>query len=111
MATQPTFALNYPATSTTLSAGVATAIDIPAAGANRVTITFKNTGATNAVTALTIATIPLSVPGAARGITTGIPLAAAGSLTINVVDEPCSTIRLTATSTSGTTVSVEAVGQ
>ena len=111
MAITPDFELIYSAATTSLAAGVATDIDIPAAGARRVTITLKNSGSTNAVTALTLATIPLVTPGAARSITTDIPLAAGAALTITLVDEPCSTIRLTATSTSGTTVTVEAVGR
>lgn len=111
MATTPEFDLYHTAAATALAAGVATDIDIPAAGATRVTITLQNSGATNAITALTLTTIPLATPGAARSITTGIPLAAGAALTIGLVDEPCSTIRLTVNSASGTTATVEAVGR
>ena len=106
----PPFLCHYAAQAHALAAGVATDIDIPTNGARAVEITLKNTGSTNAITALTVTTIPLVTPGAARSVTTGIPLAAAGALTISVTDEPCVTVRLTVTSTSGTTATVEAVG-
>lgn len=106
----PLFLCHYAAQATALPAGVATDIDIPAAGARAVEITLKNSGATNAITALTVTTIPLVTPGAARAVTTGLPLAAGGALTISVTDEPCMTLRLTVTSAAGTTATVEAVG-
>lgn len=106
----PPFLCLYPAQAHALAAGVATDIDIPTGGARSVEVTLKNSGSTNAITALTVTTIPLVTPGAARSVTTGIPLAAAGALTISVTDEPCVTVRLTVTSTSGTTATVEAVG-
>ena len=111
MTVTPLFLCHYAAQATALPAGVATDIDIPAAGARAVEITLKNSGSTNAITALTLTTIPLATPGAARSITTGIPLAAGVAPTIGLVDEPCSTIRLTVTSASGTTATVEAVGR
>ncbi len=97
----------------TLSAGVATPVDIPINGAQNWTLVVRNTGATNAVTALTIAVSPLgTLFEAAASITTGIPLAASTSLAAIVgSNEPCLTARLTLTSTSGTTVSIEGVGR
>lgn len=103
----------YPAVSRTLAAGVATDIDIAINGATNWTLVLRNTGATNAVTALTIAVSPLgTLFEAAASVTTGIPLAASTSLAAIVgSNEPCLTVRLTLTSTSGTTVSVEGVGR
>lgn len=97
----------------TLPAGVATPVDIPINGACDWTLVVRNTGATNAVTALTIAVSPLgTLFEAAASITTGIPLAASTSLAAIVgSNEPCLTARLTLTSTSGTTVSIEGVGR
>jgi hypothetical protein len=110
MTVTPLFLCHYAAQAHTLAAGVATDIDIPAGGARAVEITLKNSGAVNAITALAVTTIPLVTPGGARSVATGIPLAAAGALTISITDEPCVTIRLTVTSTAGTTATVEAVG-
>ena len=97
----------------TLPAGVATPVDIPINGAQNWTVVVRNTGATNAVTALTIAVSPLgTLFEAAASITTGIPLAASTSLAAIVgSNEPCLTARLTLTSTNGTTVSIEGVGR
>lgn len=106
----PNFLCHYKAQAHTLAAGVATTIDIPTGGAKSVEITLRNSGSTNAITAVTVATIPLVTPGGARAVSTGLPLAAGSALTITVTDEPCSAIRLTLTSPSGTTATVEAVG-
>lgn len=99
-------------TTSTLAAGVATTIDVPLNGSTNWTIALRNTGATNAVTALTIAVSPLGgIFEAAASVTSGIPLAAATSLAAIVgSNEPATTARLVVTSTSGTTVSVEALG-
>lgn len=106
----PPFLCLYPAQQHALAAGVATDIDIPAGGARAVEVTLKNSGSTNAITALTVTTIPLVTPGGARSVSDGIPLAAGAALTISITDEPCVTLRMTVTSTSGTTATVEAVG-
>ena len=97
---------------TTLAAGVATVLDIPINGCTNWQIILRNTGATNAVTAATIAVSSLgTLFSAAASITTGIPLAAVTSLDAIVgSSQPCLTARLTLTSTSGTTVSLEMVG-
>lgn len=98
-------------TTATLNAGVATDVDIPLQGAVNWTIVVRNTGGANAVTAATIAVSPNTLFGAAASITSGIPLAAGASLPEIVgSNEPCNTARLTLTSTSGTTVSVEWIG-
>jgi hypothetical protein len=105
--------LLQPITATaTLAAGVATEIDLNLNGSTNWTIVLRNTGA-NPVTALTIAVSPLgTLFEAAASITTGIPLAAATSLAAIVgSSEPARTVRLVATSTLGSTVSVEALGQ
>ncbi len=95
-----------------LSAGVATVFDIPINGCTNWTIVLGNIGATNPLTAATIAVSSLgTLFSAAASITTGIPLAAATSLdTIVGSMQPCLTARLTLTSTSGTTVGIEMVG-
>ena len=99
-------------TTATLAAGAATEVDVPIDGAVDWSIVVKNTGSTNAVTALTIAISHATLFEAAASITTGIPLAASTSLAAIVgSNEPCSTARLTLTSTSGTTVSIEGVGR
>jgi hypothetical protein len=97
---------------TALAAGVATVFDIPINGCTNWQIILRNTGATNDVTAATIATSSLgTLFSAAASITTGIPLAAVTSLGAIVgSSQPCLTARLTLTSTSGTTVSLEMVG-
>jgi len=97
---------------TTLAAGVATVLDIPINGCTNWQIILRNTGATNAVTAATIAVSSLgTLYSAPASITTGIPLAAVTSLGAIVgSSQPCLTARLTLTSTSGTTVSIEMVG-
>jgi hypothetical protein len=104
--------LLQPITATaTLAAGVATEIDLNLNGSTNWTIVLRNTGG-NAVTALTVAVSPLgTLFEAAASITTGIPLAGGTSLAAIVgSSEPARTVRLTATSTVGTTVSVEALG-
>ena len=96
----------------TLGAGVATVFDIPINGCTNWQIILRNTGATNALTAATIAVSSLgTLFSAAASIATGIPLAAATSLAAVVGSmQPCLTARLTLTSTSGTTVAIEMVG-
>lgn len=97
---------------TALAAGVATDFDIPINGCTDWQIILRNTGATNAISAATIAVSSLgTLFSAAAAITTGIPLAAATSLGAIVGSmQPCLTARLTLTSTSGTTVAIEMVG-
>lgn len=106
-------ALPQPVTATaTLAAATPTTIDLNLNGSTDWTIVLRNTGA-NPVTALTIAVSPLgTLFEAAASITTGIPLAAATSLAAIVgSSEPARTVRLVVTSTLGSTVSVEALGQ
>jgi len=99
-------------TTATLAAATATDVDIPIDGATDWSIVVKNTGGTNAVTALTIAISHATLFEAPASITTGIPLAAGATLSaIRGSDEPCKTARLTLTSTGGTTVSIEAGGR
>lgn len=110
MATIPTFEALRSSAVTTLAAGVATDVDIATGGAKTLTVSILNSGA-NPITALSVATIPVTLAGNARAISTGIPLAASGRLTITLVDEPCTTLRLTLTSTVGSSATIEAVGQ
>ena len=96
----------------TLVAATPLAIDIPINGCTNWTVIVRNTGATNAITAATISVSALgTLFSAAASITTGIPLAAVTSLdTVVGSMQPCLTARLTLTSTSGTTASIEMVG-
>lgn len=95
----------------TLAAGVPQTLDVPIDGARDWTIIVKNTGGSNALTALSVARIPLTLPGAATAVTTGIPLAAGATLDPIVGENaPVKSVRLVLTSTSGTTVSIEAGG-
>lgn len=100
-------------TSATLSAGVATTVDVPIDHARDWSIVVTNTGGTNAVTALTVAVSPLGTRfEAPASVSSGIPLAAGASLAaIRGQGEPVKTVRLSLTSTSGTTVAIEAVGR
>lgn len=106
-------ALPQPVTATaTLAAATPTTIDLNLNASTNWTIVLRNTGA-NPVTAVTIAVSPLGdLFEAAASITTGLPLAAATSLAAIVgSSEPARTVRLVVTSTLGSTVSVEALGQ
>lgn len=105
------FRCNYLRTGIALAAGVATDVDVPIDGAADWQVIVKNTGATNAVTALSVTRLPLTLPGPAESVSTGIPLAHGDSLRIAGEREPISVLRLTLTSTSGTTVTVEAGGR
>lgn len=96
----------------TLPAATPVTVDVPINGARSWLCVVKNTGATNAVTALTVAASPLgSLFEAPASVTTGLPLAAGDALPgIRGDGEPVTTLRLVLTSTSGTTVSIEAGG-
>jgi len=87
-------------------------VDVPIAGARWWLVVIANTGSTNPVTGLTVAASPLgSLFEAATSVTTGLPLAAGDALPgIRGDGEPVTTLRLVLTSTSGTTVSIEAGG-
>jgi hypothetical protein len=96
----------------TLTAATPLAIDVPIDGAQHWTVIVKNTGDTNAVTAGTLAKRPLDGGqlGPATSLPTGIPLAAGASLEVSAENTPLKDLRLTLTSTSGTTVRNEAGG-
>lgn len=105
--------LSRHAVDVTLAAGVATTVDIPIDGARDWLFVLKNTGPTNAITALTVARYPLGVAEAGEppvSATTGLPLAAAGTLAIEGASEPVTTLRLVITSTSGTTARIAGGG-
>jgi len=96
----------------TLVAGVALAIDLPVDGATNALYVVKNTGA-NPVTAMSVARAPLGVAElieTAVAVVTGIPLAAGASLPVQLTSEPITTLRITLTSTSGTTVRIAGGG-
>lgn len=97
----------------TLAAGVATDVDIDINCATNWVIVLRNTGLVNTITALTVARSPLGTYfSAAVAVTTGIPLATSTSLTgINGLGEPIRTLRLTITSTGGTTYAIEGGGE
>lgn len=106
----PAFACKY-TTTLTLAAGTPQSVDVPVNGAQNWVIVVKNTGATSAITTMTVASSPLgSTFEDATSITSGIPIAAGGALAIRGANEPVTTVRVTLTSTSGTTVTVEAGG-
>lgn len=97
----------------TLAAATATVVDVPVANANDWSIVLKNTGNTNPLTGVTVAVSPLGEDfEAPASITVDLPLAAGASLpAIRGEREPVATVRLTLTSTLGTTVRVEAAGR
>ena len=106
----PAFACKY-TTTLTLAAGTPQSVDVPVNGAQNWVIVVKNTGGANAITAMTVASSPLgSLFETATSVTSGIPIAAGDALAIRGANEPATTVRATLTSTSGTTVSVEAGG-
>ena len=106
----PAFLCRYTKT-ITLAAGVAQDVHVPIDGARAWCIVVKNTGATNDVTALSLYRSPLgTLFGPATAVTAGIPLAHGDALEVRGEHEPLTTLRLTLTSTSGTTVSLEAAG-
>ena len=98
-------------TDVTLPAATPTDIELPIDGARDWSFVLKNTGA-NPVTAGTIARSPLGVlyetPQAMPG---GIPLASGADVTIVGELEPVTRVRLTLTSTLGTTVQIEGGGR
>ena len=97
----------------TLAPGVALDIDIPVDGARDWMFALKNTGATNDVTAMTVARYPLGtgeIGDDPVSVSTGIPLAAGAALPIEGTSEPVTTLRVTLTSTSGTTVRIAGGG-
>jgi len=96
-----------------LVAGVALAIDLPVEGSRDWLFVLKNTGTTNAVTAMTIARYPLGTAEIGEDpvtVSTGIPLAAGAALPIEATREPVAALRVTLTSTSGTTVRIAGGG-
>ena len=96
--------------SVVLAAATPLDVDVPIDGAKDWTVVVKNIGA-NPLTALSIARIPLALPAAPVVATDGIPLAAGATLPAIVGENaPVAALRLTLTSTLGTTVSLEAGG-
>jgi hypothetical protein len=90
---------------------VATTVDIPVDLAENWLFVLSNTGA-NAVTACLISRSPRGVAfGPAVAAPSGIPLAAAGAVEIEGTAEPITTLRLTLTSTLGTTVLIDGGGR
>lgn len=97
---------------TTLAAGVPQDVDIETNGAPDWCIVVKNTGGVNDVTALTVARSPLgNLFGPATAAPSGIPLAPGATLEVRGEREPLTKVRLTLTSTSGTTVRIEGGGR
>lgn len=106
----PTFLARF-TRDVTLAAGVAQDVDLPIDGAHDWAIVAKNTGDTNDVTAATLARSPLgALFGPATALPAGIPLAPGDALEILGENEPLTTLRVTFTSTSGTTVRIEGGG-
>lgn len=97
----------------TLPAATPVTVDVPVDGARDWLFVLKNTGPTNAITALTVARYPLGVAEigeAPVAASTGLPLAAAGLLAIEGASEPVTTLRLVITSTAGTTARIAGGG-
>lgn len=97
----------------TLPAATPTVVDVPIDGARDWLFVLHNTGS-NPVTALSLARAPLGVDElveTAVGVPTGIPLAAGDSLPIEGTAEPITTLRVTLTSTLGTTVRLAGGGR
>ncbi len=106
----PAFLCRF-ATDITLAAASPQTVDVPVNGARNWMAVVKNTGATNDVTALTVASSPLgSLFETATSVTSGIPITPGVALGVRGAGEPATNVRLTLTSTSGTTVSIEAGG-
>lgn len=98
------------AVSLTLAAGVAQSTEIPINGARNWMMVVKNTGANN-VTAMTIASSPLgNLYEDAQSVTSGIPIAPNSGLGVRGPNEPVTSVKVTLTSTSGTTVTIETAG-
>ena len=96
--------------SVALAAGVAQEIDLDMNGARDWAIVVKNTGS-NPVTAATLRRSPLGDTfGPQAALPAGVPLAAGDSLEVLGENEPLTTLRVTLTSTSGTTVRIEGSG-
>jgi hypothetical protein len=94
-----------------LAAATPATVDVPINGAKNWRVVIKNTGTTNTITALTYAASPLgTLFGPAHSASAGIPLAHGDTLEIEGQNEPCKTLRLVLTSTSGTSYAIEAGG-
>ena len=95
-----------------LEPGVATPIDVPINGARDWTFLVKNVGDTHDVTAATVERSPLGgLFDTAEAFTAGIPLAPGSIVPVRGTAEPIVTLRLTLTSTAGTTVRIEGGGR
>lgn len=109
-APNPAFLCRF-AVDITLAAGVAQSVDLPINGAHNWLAVVKNTGGANAITAMTVASSPLgTLFEDASSVTSGIPITPGSAICARGTNEPATTVRLTLTSTSGTTVSIEAGG-
>lgn len=107
-----TFLFSKTIPTTTLAAGVPQDVDIEMNGAPNWCIVVKNTGGANNLTALTVARSPLgNLFGPATAAPAGIPLAPGATLELRSEREPLTKVRLTLTSTSGTTVRIEGGGR
>lgn len=95
--------------SVALAAGAPREVDLELNGARSWSIVVKNTGA-NPMTAATLKRSPLgALFGPAESLPAGVPLAAGESLVITG-SEPLTTLRLTLTSSSGTSLHIEGGG-
>lgn len=95
----------------TLAAATPQSVELPVNGAHNWLAVIKNTGGANNITALTVASSPLgNIFEDATSVTSGIPITPGSTLGVRGLGEPAATVRLTLTSTSGTTVSIEAGG-
>lgn len=100
----------YPETPTVLAPATPVDVTIPTGGGTHTSIVVHN-GGVNPITALSYAIQPLARAGSFTAAPSGLPLAAGASLTITIIDQPCTAVVVRAESTLGSTANISAVSQ
>ena len=100
----------YPETATVLAPATPVDVTIPTGGGTHTSIVVHNDGA-NPITAVSYAIQPLTRLGSFTAAPSGLPLAPGASLTISVIDQPCTAVVVRAESTLGSTANISAVSQ
>lgn len=100
----------YPETPTVLAPATPVDVTIPTGGGTHTSIVVHN-GGVNPITALSYAIQPLARAGGFTAVPSGLPLAAGASLTISIIDQPCTFVVVRAESTLGSTANISAVSQ
>ena len=106
----PKFRGRYAETPHVLAPATPVDVTIPTWGGTHTSVVVHNGGA-NPITALSWAIKPLTRTGGFNTVGSGIPLAPGASLTISVIDQPCTDVVVRAESALGTTANVSAVSQ